>query len=69
VGGSRPGASSAPPEAAVNPLSFLAADRAVSFALDADNPDLSAAAAWNLAMILSAQRQDGIVACGAVPGR
>jgi len=36
-------------------LSFLAADRAVSCALDADDPDLTAAAAWNLAMILSAQ--------------
>lgn len=36
-------------------LSFLAADRAVSFALDADDPDLAGAAAWNLAMILSAQ--------------
>ncbi|GIH12480.1 helix-turn-helix domain-containing protein [Rugosimonospora africana] len=36
-------------------LSYLAADRAVTAALDADDPDLSAAAAWNLAMILSAQ--------------
>jgi transcriptional regulator with XRE-family HTH domain len=36
-------------------LSLLAADRAVSCALDADDPDLAAAAAWNLAMILSAQ--------------
>jgi transcriptional regulator with XRE-family HTH domain len=36
-------------------LSFLAADRAVSYALDADDPDLAGAAAWNLAMILSAQ--------------
>jgi transcriptional regulator with XRE-family HTH domain len=36
-------------------LSFVAADRAVSFALDADDPDLAGAAAWNLAMILSAQ--------------
>jgi transcriptional regulator with XRE-family HTH domain len=36
-------------------LSFLAADRAVSFALDADDPDLAGSAAWNLAMILSAQ--------------
>jgi transcriptional regulator with XRE-family HTH domain len=35
-------------------LSFVAADRAVSFALDADDPDLAGAAAWNLAMILSA---------------
>jgi hypothetical protein len=36
-------------------LSLLAADRAVSCALDADDPDLSGAAAWSLAMILSAQ--------------
>ncbi|MFC7620477.1 helix-turn-helix domain-containing protein [Microlunatus sp. GCM10028923] len=36
-------------------LSLLAADRAVSAALDADDPDLAAAAAWNMAMILSAQ--------------
>jgi transcriptional regulator with XRE-family HTH domain len=36
-------------------LSFLAADRAVSCALDADDPDLAGAAAWNLGMILSAQ--------------
>jgi transcriptional regulator with XRE-family HTH domain len=36
-------------------LSFLAADRSVSFALDADDLDLAGAAAWNLAMILSAQ--------------
>ena len=36
-------------------LSLLAADRAVSCAIDADDPDLSGAAAWNLAMILSAQ--------------
>jgi transcriptional regulator with XRE-family HTH domain len=36
-------------------LSYLAADRAVTAALDADDPDLSAAAVWNLAMILSAQ--------------
>jgi transcriptional regulator with XRE-family HTH domain len=36
-------------------LSLLAADRAVTAALDADDPDLAGAAAWNLAMILSAQ--------------
>src|SRR5437016_4610406 len=36
-------------------LSLVAADRAVSCALDADDPDLSASASWNLAMILSAQ--------------
>lgn len=36
-------------------LSLVAADRAVTCALDADDPDLAAAAAWNLAMILSAQ--------------
>src|ERR1044071_5622350 len=36
-------------------LSLLAADRAVSAALEADDPDLAGAAAWNLAMILSAQ--------------
>lgn len=36
-------------------LSFVAADRAVSAALDADDPDLAGAAAWNMAMILSAQ--------------
>jgi transcriptional regulator with XRE-family HTH domain len=36
-------------------LSLVAADRAVSCALDADDPDLAGAAAWNLAMILSAQ--------------
>jgi hypothetical protein len=36
-------------------LSLLAADRAVSCALEADDPDLAGAAAWNLAMILSAQ--------------
>src|SRR5690349_19057535 len=36
-------------------LSLLAADRAVSCALNADDPDLAGAAAWNLAMILSAQ--------------
>lgn len=36
-------------------LSLLVADRAVSCAFDADDPDLSGAAAWNLAMILSAQ--------------
>jgi transcriptional regulator with XRE-family HTH domain len=36
-------------------LSLLAADRAVSCALDADDPELAGAAAWNLAMILSAQ--------------
>jgi transcriptional regulator with XRE-family HTH domain len=40
-------------------LSFLAADRAVSYALDADDPDLNAAAAWNLAMILSTQGKTG----------
>jgi transcriptional regulator with XRE-family HTH domain len=36
-------------------LSLVAADRAVTCALDADDPDLAGAAAWNLAMILSAQ--------------
>lgn len=36
-------------------LSLLAADRAVSSALEADDPGLTGAAAWNLAMILSAQ--------------
>jgi hypothetical protein len=33
----------------------MVADRAVSCALDADDPELAGAAAWNLAMILSAQ--------------
>lgn len=36
-------------------LSLVAADRAVQCALDADDPDLAGAAAWNLALILSAQ--------------
>jgi hypothetical protein len=36
-------------------LSLVAADRAVAAALDADDPELAGAAAWNLAMILSAQ--------------
>jgi len=36
-------------------LSWLAADRAVSAALEADDPDLAGAAAWNLAMIVSAK--------------
>jgi transcriptional regulator with XRE-family HTH domain len=36
-------------------LSLLVADRAVSCAVDADDPDLAGAAAWNLAMIMSAQ--------------
>src|SRR2546430_263453 len=36
-------------------MSILAADRAVSCALEADDPDLAAAAAWNVAMILCAQ--------------
>jgi len=36
-------------------LSLVAADRAVSCALEADDPDVASAAAWNLAMILSAQ--------------
>lgn len=36
-------------------LSLVAADRAVSCALNANDPDLAAAAAWNLAMILSTQ--------------
>lgn len=40
-------------------LSLLAADRAVSFALDVDDPSLAGAAAWNMAMILSAQGQTG----------
>jgi transcriptional regulator with XRE-family HTH domain len=38
-------------------LSLLAADRAVTYALDADDPDYAGAAAWNMAMILSAQGQ------------
>jgi hypothetical protein len=36
-------------------LSWSAADRAVNTALEADDPDLAGAAAWNLAMILSAK--------------
>ncbi|MEJ3748264.1 helix-turn-helix transcriptional regulator [Actinomycetes bacterium KLBMP 9797] len=36
-------------------ISMVAADRAVFSALDADDPDLAGAAAWNQAMILSAQ--------------
>lgn len=36
-------------------LSMLAADRAVSYALSVGDPDTVGAAAWNLAMILSAQ--------------
>lgn len=40
-------------------LSILVADRAVSTALDADNSGLAGAAAWNLAMILSAQGETG----------
>ena len=36
-------------------LSLVSADRAVTCALEADDPDLAGAAAWNLAMILSAQ--------------
>ncbi|WP_189083196.1 helix-turn-helix domain-containing protein [Mangrovihabitans endophyticus] len=40
-------------------LSLLVADRAVSCALDADDPQLAGAAAWNLAMILSAQGETG----------
>lgn len=36
-------------------LSWVVADRAVACAIDADDPDLAGAAAWNLAMILSAQ--------------
>lgn len=40
-------------------LSLLAADRAISYALDADDPDLAGAAAWNMAMILSAQGKTG----------
>jgi transcriptional regulator with XRE-family HTH domain len=36
-------------------LSFVSADHAVTCALDADDPDLAGAAAWNMAMILSAQ--------------
>ncbi|MEV8517434.1 helix-turn-helix transcriptional regulator [Dactylosporangium sp. NPDC051484] len=36
-------------------LSWVVADRAVAYALDADDPDLAGAASWNLAMILSAQ--------------
>jgi transcriptional regulator with XRE-family HTH domain len=35
-------------------LSLVAADRSVICALEADDPDLAGAAAWNLAMILSA---------------
>ncbi|NJC74089.1 helix-turn-helix transcriptional regulator [Planosporangium thailandense] len=40
-------------------LSLVAADRAVCCALDADDPDMAAAGAWNLAMILSAQGRIG----------
>jgi len=36
-------------------LSLLAADRAVTTAMEADDPDLTGAASWNLAMILSAR--------------
>jgi transcriptional regulator with XRE-family HTH domain len=36
-------------------LSLLAADRAITMAMEADSPELSGAASWNLAMILSAQ--------------
>lgn len=36
-------------------LSWLAADRSISAALEADDPDLAAAGSWNLAMILSAK--------------
>ncbi|GAA4736676.1 helix-turn-helix domain-containing protein [Phytohabitans rumicis] len=36
-------------------LSMVSADRAVWCAIEADDPDLAGAAAWNLAMILSAQ--------------
>jgi len=36
-------------------LSWLAADRAMVCALEADDPGMAAAAAWNLAMILSAK--------------
>jgi len=36
-------------------LSWIAADRAMQCARDADDPDLAAAAAWNLACILSAR--------------
>src|SRR6266540_2742599 len=46
-------------------LSWLAADRAVTAALDADDPDMAAAAAWNLAMILSAKGHTD-EACGVV---
>jgi hypothetical protein len=38
-------------------LSLLAADRAVSCALEAGDAALAGAAAWNMAMILSAQRR------------
>jgi hypothetical protein len=36
-------------------LSWLAADRAMNAALEADDPDLIGSGAWNLAMILSAK--------------
>jgi len=36
-------------------LSLLAADRAATSAREADDPDLSAAASWNVAMVLSAE--------------
>ena len=36
-------------------LSWLAADRSINAALEADDPDLAAAGSWNLAMILSAK--------------
>ncbi|MBA3338747.1 MAG: helix-turn-helix transcriptional regulator [Geodermatophilaceae bacterium] len=36
-------------------LSWLAADRAIAAALEADDPHMAAAAAWNLGMILSAK--------------
>lgn len=46
-------------------LSWLAADRAVTAAQEADDPDLAAAAAWNLGMILSAKGHTD-EACGVV---
>jgi hypothetical protein len=36
-------------------LSLVSADRAVTCAIEADDPDLAGAAAWNMAMILSTQ--------------
>ncbi len=49
-------------------LSFLAADRAVSYALDADDPDLNAAAALEPGDDPVHAGQDGVIASGPVPG-